>query len=62
MKTHKKYYSGGGGGAPPKKLSEMSATEESKYANENPEAYQEMIKGRVELTYQRKRKATGAFE
>lgn len=32
-----------GGGAPKKKLSEMSATEEAKFANENPEAYQAML-------------------
>jgi hypothetical protein len=32
-----------GGGAPTKKLSEMSATEEAAFANENPDAYAQMI-------------------
>lgn len=34
---------GGGGAAGQKKLSEMSATEEAQFANENPEAYQKML-------------------
>jgi uncharacterized membrane protein YqiK len=33
----------GGGGAAQKQLSEMTATEESQFANANPEAYAEMI-------------------
>lgn len=32
-----------GGGAPKKKLSEMSATEEAAFANENPDAYAQMV-------------------
>lgn len=35
--------SGKGGGAPKKTLSEMSATEEATFANENPDAYAQMI-------------------
>lgn len=34
---------GGGGATGQKKLSEMSATEEAQFANENPEAYQKML-------------------
>jgi hypothetical protein len=33
----------GGGGAAGKSLSDMTATEEAKFANENPEAYAEMV-------------------
>jgi hypothetical protein len=33
----------GSGGGAPKKLSEMSATEEAKFANENPTEYRQMI-------------------
>lgn len=36
---------GGGGGAAVKPLSEMSATEEAQFANQNPEAYAQMIRG-----------------
>lgn len=32
-----------GGGAPKKKLSEMTATEEAQFANENPDAYAQMV-------------------
>lgn len=34
-----------GDGVPNKKLSEMTATEEAKFANENPEAYARMVNG-----------------
>jgi len=34
---------GAGGSASVKKLSDMTATEEAKFANENPEAYQKML-------------------
>ena len=34
-----------GNGVPNKKLSEMTATEEAKFANENPTEYQRMVNG-----------------